>query len=223
MSTLVPLSTGVSLEVHISPPQAVNKNGNKLAVCLHPWSWLGGRMNDPVLRSLLKPLQSEGFHVVLYNSRAVGKSTGWASFTGNNEAADLAALIDWARDKIGDVRSVLVVGYSYGSLISSLQPPLPDVETAYIFISYPLGVRSWLTMFHSSRYDDALKALTGNRVLFIFGDSDEFTGVERYRSRRKTVGNNVEWVEVKGGTHFWRGADGDELVSAVKRFILCEN
>ncbi|KAF7312227.1 Peptidase-S15 domain-containing protein [Mycena indigotica] len=225
MSTLVPLSTGVSLEVHVSPPPRRDDTiGNKLAVCLHPWSWLGGRMNDPVLHSLLEPLHNGGFHVVRYNSRGVGKSTGWSSFTGQAEATDLTALIEWARSSIGDVRSVLVVGYSYGSLVASLQPVLPDVETAHVLISYPLSVRGWLTMFRSSRYDEALVALAReprSNVLFIFGDHDNFTAVDKYRSWKETLGERVEWVEVKNGTHFWRDEDGDELATQIG--IKCDD
>lgn len=29
------------------------RDGNKLAVCLHPWSWLGGRKDDPYVLPLL--------------------------------------------------------------------------------------------------------------------------------------------------------------------------
>lgn len=41
---MVRLPTGVSLQVDLikSDTQA-----HKLAICLHPWSWLGGQKNDP--------------------------------------------------------------------------------------------------------------------------------------------------------------------------------
>lgn len=48
---LVQLSTGVSLEVELTE---YPREQGKLAVCLHPWSWLGGRMDDPcVFRNIL--------------------------------------------------------------------------------------------------------------------------------------------------------------------------
>jgi hypothetical protein len=54
---LVQLPTGVSLEVQLTTPPdlspSASDGGNKLAICLHPWSWLGGRMDDQcVLRSI---------------------------------------------------------------------------------------------------------------------------------------------------------------------------
>ncbi|KAJ7659960.1 Alpha/Beta hydrolase protein [Mycena rosella] len=223
--SLVPLRTGVSLEFKLSPPP-ISSDEHKLAVCLHPWSWLGGQMNDPVLCSLMEPLlHARGYHVLRYNSRGVGRSTGWASFTGVSEAADLEALIAWATRTVGDVRSVVVLGYSYGSLIASLQPVLADIKTSHILISYPLGVRGWLTLF-KSRYEEKLKDLLDDpaaNVLVVFGDCDEFTSAARYRTWRSSLeGTNAgkfQWAEIQGGTHFWRGADGRELVEMVSQAL----
>ncbi|KAJ7227061.1 Alpha/Beta hydrolase protein, partial [Mycena pura] len=226
MSSLIPLSTGISLEVKLLPPPTTS-NEHKLAVCLHPWSWLGGRMNDPVLLSLTEPLHQRGYHVLRYNSRGVGRSTGWASLTGLSEASDLAALIEWALATVTDVSSVVVLGYSHGSLIASLQPVLP-VQTSHVLVSYPMGVRGWLTLFRS-RYEETLKELVRNpaaNVLIVYGDQDEFTSAATYRTWRSAlegvagaVSGKVEWAEVKGATHFWRAADGDELESIVQRWL----
>lgn len=37
---------GIQLEGSLERRSTATSEG-KLAVCLHPWSWLGGRMNDP--------------------------------------------------------------------------------------------------------------------------------------------------------------------------------
>ncbi|KAJ6577170.1 Alpha/Beta hydrolase protein [Mycena capillaripes] len=224
MTSLVPLRTGVSLEVKLSPPPNTGDE-HKLAVCLHPWSWLGGRLNDPVLHLLMEPLHARGYHVLRYNSRGVGKSTGWASFTGLSEAGDLAALIEWAMGAVQDVRSVVVLGYSYGALIASLQPVLAGVPTSHILISYPLGVRGLLTLF-KSRYEEALKELLRDpaaNVLVLFGDGDQFTSVAAYRTWRGVLETGpvgkLKCVEVESGTHFWRDEDEDELVRSVSQWL----
>jgi hypothetical protein len=49
--SIVPLSTSVSLEVDLIKPTLSRTNDNrKLAICLHPWSWLGGRKDDPCVQ-----------------------------------------------------------------------------------------------------------------------------------------------------------------------------
>lgn len=46
---LVEISTGYKLELNILEPPGSKSHdiGKRLAICLHPWSVLGGRMNDP--------------------------------------------------------------------------------------------------------------------------------------------------------------------------------
>lgn len=44
---LIQLPSGLRLETDLIEPEAtVPRESNKLAVLLHPWSWLGGTMND---------------------------------------------------------------------------------------------------------------------------------------------------------------------------------
>ncbi|KAG6832792.1 hypothetical protein H0H92_009410 [Tricholoma furcatifolium] len=178
MTQLVKLSSGVALEVDLDAPPTAGEV-NKLAICLHPWSWLGGRKDDPVLLSLLDDLQEANYYVLRYNSRGVGRSTGWSSFTGFSEAKDLEALVSWAIQSIANVKSLVFIGYSHGSLIASLQPVIPSIKTTHILISYPLGPRGWLTMFNTGTYNAKLKELVQDKsshVLVVFGDDDEFTG-----------------------------------------------
>ena len=55
-----------------------------------------------------EPLLELGFHVIRYNSRGVGRSSGWPSFTGTKEGEDLRALVNWALSQIPDVKSVVI-------------------------------------------------------------------------------------------------------------------
>lgn len=51
---IVKLPSGVSLEVKLySPETPANEASAGLAVLLHPWSWLGGRMEDQCEPSLI--------------------------------------------------------------------------------------------------------------------------------------------------------------------------
>ena len=52
---LVKLPSGVSLEAKLYSPETLSatEGGAGLAVLLHPWSWLGGRMEDQCELSLI--------------------------------------------------------------------------------------------------------------------------------------------------------------------------
>ena len=61
-----------------------------------------------VLQILTDPLLERGYDVLRYNSRGVGNSTGWASFTGSREAEDLKELVQWARSKMPHLESLIL-------------------------------------------------------------------------------------------------------------------
>jgi len=220
------LPSGISLQADLWKPSNLDSTSgedNKLAVCLHPWSWLGGRKEDPSISSLIEPLADHGYHVLRYNSRGVGRSTGWASFTGFSEAEDLKSLITWAMDMISDVKSLVILGYSHGSLIASLYPILPSVKTSHILLSYPLGPRAFLTLFNSSSYIKALHELVQHpesNVLIIFGDRDEFTSQSKYNAWISDLqGAHVEIHEVENASHFWHGRSARALTTIVKKWL----
>lgn len=51
---IVKLPSGVSLEAKLYSPETSTGSGSVgLAVILHPWSWLGGRMEDQCETSLI--------------------------------------------------------------------------------------------------------------------------------------------------------------------------
>lgn len=63
---------------------------------------------------MIEPLQLKDYHVLRYNSRGVGSSSGWGSLTGFNEAKDLEALLFWAIEHLSNIQVV--------ALIVSIQP-----------------------------------------------------------------------------------------------------
>ncbi|BGP22132.1 hypothetical protein JCM10295v2_001010 [Rhodotorula toruloides] len=119
-------------------------------------------------------------------------------------------------------RKLLLCGYSFGSLAASACPPKQPppshthvrLTTSYLLISYPLSVLWALTLFHSGPFTTALRETVqrGNeRVLAVFGDSDQFSAIEKLRrwageldavagaSGTKTW----EAVGIEGADHFW--------------------
>jgi len=201
---IIELPSGLKLEACLTPPGPVTEldeergaaqlPGKRLAVCLHPWARLGGNMNDPVLQSLVHPLTHYlKFHVLRYNARGVGHSSGWKSFTGLQDGDDLRELVRYALKRLDDVRQVAFIGYSNGALTASLHPILPaHIRTAHVLISYPLGPRGLLTAFRTGTYQRALEDLVRQpaaRVLICYGDVDGFTSADAYEEWVQALGN----------------------------------
>ncbi|KAJ3798990.1 Alpha/Beta hydrolase protein [Lentinula aff. detonsa] len=252
---LIDIDIGVTLKGEYLPPIITNPSEQrvKVAVCLHPWSWLGGNMHDPVLDVLAKPLQTKGYHVFRYNSRGVGGSSGWPTLTGLTEGKDLEAVVDWSVRYVQSgspsstsntvkISDVVIVGYSYGSLIATLFPSLPNtqIKTSHILISYPLGPRTYLTLFRSSTYTSKLRELLRSEhsnVLVVYGDGDEFTSAKSYESWGKELTELRKGLDVHlsveqgqeqsrltlccrpGASHFWRGRHGVWLAEAVGKWV----
>ncbi|KIO34624.1 hypothetical protein M407DRAFT_209875 [Tulasnella calospora MUT 4182] len=186
------------LDVTLIRPTPIPSGGNKLVIFTHPWSRLGGQKHDPVLHRASLIFLDNGYHAVIYNCRGVGGSSGSASFTGFQEAGDLEQLIKWSCGTVGDIKTIILFGYSFGSLVTSLCPPpssfLPSENRAlrvgYVLLSHPLGVAMWLTLFNHKRYETALDDLVSSRltsipsaeVLFLYGTQDTFTSESRYKT-----------------------------------------
>ncbi|KAL1745594.1 Alpha/Beta hydrolase protein [Schizophyllum fasciatum] len=241
----IPASPGIQLEAILSSPSSSssatsNTSGNKVAVCLHPWSWLGGRMADPVVGAVEGVLIGKGYHVIRYNSRGVGRSTGRVSSTGMAEGEDLEGVVRWALQRIPNIDTVTIAGYSHGALIASLHPVLPPPITMnHILISYPLGPRGWLTLFKSAHYAARLSDLIQNpraRVLVVHGDGDEFTSAASYRDwaaeLRMAADSGGRSDEGPGeaaarlvisscprASHFWHGDSENALEEEISKFL----
>lgn len=117
-------------------------------------------------------------------------------------------------------------GYSHGALITSLHPVLPaPIKTSHLLLSYPLGPRSFLTLFHGGTYTDRLNKLINDprsNVLIIHGDQDEFTGVETYEgwvTELKKSDGEFRVELVRGATHFWASRSSQRLKEIIKDWV----
>jgi uncharacterized protein len=107
------------------------------------------------------------------------------------------------------------------------------IRIHHLLLSYPLGTRSVLTLFHTSHYTSTLKALIQDKesdVLVVYGGRDEFTGVNAYDRWQKELegytrespgkeSGTLRVCKVEDGTHFWFGRSGEELERVVGEWV----
>lgn len=94
------------------------------------------------------------------------------------------------------------------------------VPCSYLLISYPLRVQwalaTWKTSFFSRQ---VAQLLSNHRVLLVFGDHDQFTGIGSYENWvRQANKDNVQVSRVEGADHFWFGYE-DVLVRIVDSWL----
>ncbi|KAL4854510.1 hypothetical protein ACK3TF_004687 [Chlorella vulgaris] len=120
--------------------------GGGAAIILHPYSVLGGSMNDPQCLELMRVASaSPAFSLVVrYNQRGVGRSSGSVNVRGKEDMADVLDVVEWAAEQLpGSDKQVAVIGYSWGSCLAAYALSHPAV-VAYVGVSFPLGGLSWV-------------------------------------------------------------------------------
>ncbi|POY73512.1 hypothetical protein BMF94_3449 [Rhodotorula taiwanensis] len=217
---------GPTLSYSLHQPNSARTDDARAAIIAHPYGRLGGCKEDHVVVAIVDALAGRGYTVLRYDARGSGSSTGSVSWTGAAEADDYRKMLDEVLlpavlpNPDGSTPpqfTVVLAGYSYGSLAASACPPpeaprdMPQlrVETSYLLVSYPLSVLWALCAFQAGKFSSALRTRVGGdqgeKVMAIFGDGDQFTGVDRYRTWVADLSNErFHAVEVKGADHFWR-------------------
>ncbi|KAG9315081.1 hypothetical protein JVU11DRAFT_4193 [Chiua virens] len=84
-----------------------------------------------IVQTIVELLQDNDIYVVYYNSRGVGKSTGWPSFTGKTEGGDLEALVQHFLEKHSHVNDVTFI-------VRRLQPCLYTLR-----LTEAIGIFPW--------------------------------------------------------------------------------
>ena len=182
--------TDFGLEVEIRKPKDSIKIKCKTAILLtHPWSVLGGDMDNNVPETLCKAFAHAGYYVVRFNFRGVGKSKGRCTCRASGERKDVLKIVDmltgndkiknskeckqYAKLGIPKLKRVLLVGYSYGSMITNSCVRMRKEIIGYVSVSCPFPVIWFLSCFNTRNLWEGM--LTVKPKLFLCGTDDDFT------------------------------------------------
>lgn len=95
--------------------QAKDRNA-PLAIVLHPHPEHGGTMNNKITYAIFRTFVEQGFTVLRFNFRGVGRSEGKFDH-GEGELSDAAACLDWLQVQNPEPRQCWVAGFSFGAWI----------------------------------------------------------------------------------------------------------
>ncbi|KAI8879138.1 hypothetical protein K501DRAFT_287515 [Backusella circina FSU 941] len=165
-------------------------------------------MHNNVVISLQRYFVSKGYLTVCINFRGCGNSKGRTSWTGMPEREDYYGVIDFITKDNNErmkgypkVSSVILCGYSFGGMIASSIEPTSDIDYAYLLVSLPLGVY-WALATTKASFFKKQSFNSSAPVFCIYGDSDQFTGVNTYEKWLEEK-QSIKAIKMEGVDHFW--------------------
>lgn len=181
-----------------------------VAIVLHPHPQHGGTMNNKVTYNIYHAFARNGFSVLRFNFRGVGKSQGKFD-DGIGELSDAASVLDWLQLQNPDASSFWMGGFSFGTWIGmQLLMRRPEIE-GFISVSPPAG-----------KYDFNFLSPCPAHGLIVQGDQDSIVSEDAVSrladklSKQKNAG--IDYRIILGADHFYRSSV-DELVMNMDDYL----
>lgn len=181
-----------------------------IALVLHPHPQYGGTMNNKVVYNIYKTLFENGFTVLRFNFRGVGKSMGKYD-EGIGEMTDAATALDWLQANYPLSKVHFIAGFSFGSWITmQLIMRRPEI-TNFLVVSPPVD-----------KYDFSFLSPCPIPGLILQGDKDSVVSEKSVHelaqrlSKQKNV--DIDYRMITGADHFFRDKI-DLLNSEIQDYI----
>lgn len=176
-----------------------------VAVLCHPHPLHGGTMHTKAVFRTAQALAEAGFHVLRFNFRGVGTSTG-SYDDGVGEMDDARAAVAWLQERHPSL-PLLLGGFSFGSRVA-LRVGVEDGDVAAL-----LGLGLAPDLFDYGFLDGV-----GRPVLLVQGEEDRFGSGERVARMVEELNGPITLVRVAGSDHFFHD-HFEELQRAVREYF----
>ena len=186
------------------------KEGSPIAIILHPHPQYGGTMNNRIVQETYNIFIKNGFSVLKFNFRGVGKSDGTFD-NGQGELSDAAAALDWIEKENPGYGQCWVSGFSFGALICmQLIMRRPEVNKFITISPQP------------NLYDFTFLSPCPISGIVIYGKNDELVQIDSILNLKKRLSMqkniDIEFNAINNANHFYKDKE-KELSSIVKNYI----
>ena len=187
-----------------------DNKGAPIVVVLHPHPLYGGTMNNKITYNLYQSFVRNGFSVLRFNFRGVGKSQGKFD-DGMGELTDAATALDWIQLQNPDAPTCWIAGFSFGSWIAmQLLMRRPEIE-GFISVSPPANL-----------YDFSFLSPCPAAGLITQGDKDDIVNEDSVSKLAQKLGSqkgaNITYKVIGGADHYYRN-NLDELNVLLDEYI----
>jgi uncharacterized protein len=188
-----------------------DQKGAPVVLVLHPHPLYGGTMNNKIVYRLYHTFAQNGFSVLRFNFRGVGKSQGKYD-EGVGELTDAATALDWLQLQNPDAMTCWISGFSFGAWISlQLLMRRPEIE-GFVAVSPPANL-----------YDFSFLSPCPAAGLITQGDRDDVVTEESVSKLAGKLGaqhgSNIEYKQIAGADHYYRGVE-EQLDAVVGEYVL---
>jgi hypothetical protein len=181
-----------------------------IALMLHPHPQYGGTMNNKVVYTLFHAFVRQGFSVLRFNFRGVGRSQGVFD-RGEGELSDAASALDWLQAFNENASACWISGFSFGAWIGmQLLMRRPEIN-GFISIAPPANM-----------HDFSFLAPCPSSGLIVQGDKDDVVPEPSVKKLVDKLSNQrgiaIDYRVVPGAGHFFQD-EMDDLDSHVEGYL----
>lgn len=172
-----------------------------VALLCHPNPLYDGTMKNKVVTTLFNFARDEGMHVVRFNFRGAGRSTGEHDYA-KGEIDDAMAVLQWISQKT-PARKLWLGGFSFGGYITARVAEQVMV-TPHIWGLDDMEIIKVVLMAPSVENNDATDvALPTKKTIQIYGDADRV--ISPSCMQQFADDKQIEVHIVEGAGHFFHG------------------
>ncbi|WP_182406639.1 alpha/beta hydrolase [Psychrobacter sp. GP33] len=199
---LIPAPAGV-LEVDALWQQdnPNDPNTDTVALLCHPNPLFDGTMNNKVVTTMYRFARDSGMHVVRFNFRGVGQSTGEHDYA-NGEVLDAMTVLQWLASQT-NARKLWLGGFSFGGYVTA-RVAEQVLTSAHVWDLSDFEIVNVALISPSIEKNDGSDlSLPIAKTFEIYGDADEVIEPENMQAFADRLGIRVSIIE--GAGHFFHG------------------
>ena len=172
-----------------------------VALLCHPNPLFDGTMNNKVVTTMYRFARDNGMHVVRFNFRGVGQSTGEHDYA-EGEVVDAMTVLQWIAEQT-NARKLWLGGFSFGGYVTA-RVAGQVLEAAHIWGLGDFEVTKIALIAPSVEKNDSTDiSLPADRTFEIYGNADEVIEPDNMQAFADRLGIEVSVVD--GAGHFFHG------------------
>lgn len=176
-------------------------NTDTVALLCHPNPLFDGTMNNKVVTTMYRFARDSGMHVVRFNFRGVGQSTGEHDYA-NGEVMDAMTVLQWLAGQT-NARKLWLGGFSFGGYVTA-RVAEQVLTSAHVWGLSDFDIVNVALISPSIEKNDGSDlTLPIAKTFEIYGDADEVIAPENMQDFADRLGIRVSIVE--GAGHFFHG------------------